>query len=60
MDEALQKNIKEVFNKFDENHNGILEKEEFYKGFVGLIKSLAEGQTEAEIDKIAEEAIELI
>jgi len=60
MDEALQKNIKEVFDKFDENHNGILEKEEFYKGFVGLIKSLAEGQTEAEIDKIAEEAIELI
>lgn len=58
MDEALQKNIKEVFDKFDENHNGILEKEEFYKGFVGLIKSLAEGQTEAEIDKIAEEAIE--
>ena len=58
MDEALQKNIKEVFDKFDENHNGILEKEEFYKGFVGLIKSLAEGQTEEEIDKIAEEAIE--
>ena len=58
MDEALQKNIKEVFDKFDENHNGILEKEEFYKGFVGLIKSLAEGQKEAEIDKIAEEAIE--
>ena len=60
MDEELKKYIKEVFEKFDENHNGILEKEEFYKGFVGLIKSLAEGQTEAEIDKIAEEAIELI
>ena len=58
MDEELQKNIKEVFDKFDENHNGILEKEEFYKGFVGLIKSLAEGQTDEEIDKIAEEAIQ--
>ena len=54
----MQRTIREVFDKFDENHNGVLEKEEFYKGFEGLIKSLAEGHTDAEIKKIAEEAIE--
>ena len=42
----------------DENHNGILDKNEFFKGFSDLLKSLAEGQDEKEIEKIAEEAIE--
>jgi Ca2+-binding EF-hand superfamily protein len=58
MDEELQNNIKEIFDKFDSNHNGVLDKEEFCKGFSGLIKSLSEGQTDQEIQKIAEEAIE--
>ena len=58
VDEELLKNIKEIFDKFDENHNGILDKNEFYKGFSELMKSLAEGQDEKEIQKIAEEAIE--
>ncbi len=57
-DEEMQNNIKEIFDKFDSNHNGVLDKEEFYKGFYGLIKSLAEGQTDQEIEKITEEAIE--
>ena len=58
LDSATQSNIKEIFDMFDENHNGVLDREEFYKGFSGLIKSLAEGQSEQEIKKIAEEAIE--
>ena len=58
MDEEMQKSIKDVFDKFDENHNGVLEKGEFYKGFEGLIKSLAEGHSEEVIKKITEEAIE--
>ena len=58
MDEDLQKNVKEVFDKFDKNKNGILEKEEFYKGFLELIKALGEGHSEDEIEKIADEAIE--
>ena len=58
MDEEVQNNIKEIFDKFDSNHNGVLDKEEFYKGFSGLIKSLSEGQTDEEIQKIADEAIE--
>ena len=58
MDEETQNSIKEIFDKFDENHNGVLDKKEFFKGFSDLIKSLAEGQDEKEIEKIAEEAIE--
>ena len=46
MDEETLKNIKRIFDKFDANQNGILEKEEFYKGFNELVKSLAEGQSD--------------
>ena len=58
MNEDDLKNFKEIFDKFDENHNGVLDKEEFYKGFSDLIKLLGEGHNEEEIKKIAEEAIE--
>ena len=50
--------IKEIFDRFDENHNGILEREEFYKGFMSLVKSLAEGQSDEEIKKITDEAVD--
>ena len=58
MDEHMINHIKEIFDRFDENHNGVLEKEEFYKGFNELVKSLAEGHSEEEIKKITEEAID--
>ena len=58
MDKQMQNDIKEIFDRFDLNHNGVLEKEEFFKGIIGLIKSLAEGHSDEEINKIAEEAIE--
>ena len=58
LDEETENNIKEIFDKFDLNRNGVLDKEEFYKVCANLIKSLAEGQTEEEIKKITEEAIE--
>ena len=58
MDEEMQKTVKEVFDKFDRNKNGILEKDEFYQGFIELIKSLGEGHNDEEITKIADEAIE--
>ena len=58
MNEEVITNIKEIFDRFDLNHNGVLDKEEFFKGFSGLVISLAEGQSEEEIKKIAEEAIE--
>jgi Ca2+-binding EF-hand superfamily protein len=53
-----ENSFKEIFDKFDENHNGVLDKEEFFKGFSDLIKTLGEGHSEEEIKKIAEEAIE--
>ena len=58
MDEEEKKYIKEIFDRFDENHNGVLDRKEFFKGFSGLIKTLGEGHSEDEIEKIAEEAIE--
>ena len=58
MDEYMLKKIKDIFDTFDENQNGILEKEEFYKGFDKLVKSLAEGQSDEEIKQITEEAID--
>ena len=58
MNEEVITNIKEIFDRFDLNHNGVLDKEEFFKGFSSLVRSLAEGQSEDEIKKIAEEAIE--
>ena len=58
MDEEMKNDIKEIFDRFDLNHNGVLEKEEFFKGIIDLIKSLAEGHSDEEINKIAEEAIE--
>ena len=58
MNEDDLKYFKEIFDKFDENHNGVLDKEEFYKGFSDLIKLLGEGHSEDEIKKIAEEAID--
>ena len=58
MDECTLNTIKDIFDRFDDNHNGILEKEEFYKGFNELIKSLAEGQTDEEIKQITDEAID--
>ncbi len=58
MDEEMLRHIKEIFDRYDENQNGILEKEEFFKGFSQLVKSLAEGQTDEEIKKITDEAID--
>ena len=58
VDEEMKTHIKELFDKYDINHNGALDREEFYKGFSELIKSLAEGQSDDEIEKISEEAIE--
>lgn len=50
--------VKELFKKYDINHNKVLEKSEFIKGFKELIKSLStEEQQEEEIQNIAEEAV---
>ena len=58
MDAATLNYIQDLFDRFDENHNGMLEKEEFYKGFNELVKSLAEGHSDEDIKQITEEAID--
>ena len=49
--------IKLLFDKYDENKNGVLEKSEFLKGFKELIKLLGEEMSKEEIDNISEDAI---
>ena len=57
MSDKEKKKIKALFDKYDENKNGVLEKSEFVKVFRDLIKSLGEDMTKEEIDNIAEDAI---
>ena len=49
--------IKILFDKYDDNKNGVLEKSEFIKGFIDLVKSIEIGMKDNEVKKIAEEAI---
>ena len=48
--------IRRMFLSYDDNNNGVLDREEFYKVLKSMIQQLAEDQTEEEINKIAEEA----
>ena len=48
--------IRRMFQSYDDNGNGVLDREEFYKVLKSMIKTLAEDQSEEELDKIAEEA----
>ena len=49
--------IKLLFDKYDDNKNGVLEKSEFIKGFIDLVKSIEIDMKDNEVKKIAEEAI---
>ena len=49
--------ITKMFQLYDENNNGVLEKEEFCKVFKNLVIKLSDDQTEEELDSIAKEAI---
>ena len=50
--------IRRMFESYDVNNNGVLEKDEFYKVLKTMLKKLYEGQTEEELDQIAKEAID--
>ena len=50
--------IRQMFDSYDENNNGVLEKNEFCKALKAMIKELVEDLSEEELDKIAEEGIE--
>ena len=57
LDEKMKTVVKEIFDNYDENQNGVLDRMEFFKGFTKLLKSLAGGESDQEIEKIANEAI---
>ena len=50
--------IRRMFDSYDVNNNGVLEKEEFCKVLRTMINQLAGDQTEEELNQIAQEAIE--
>ena len=50
--------IRRMFNSYDDDDNGYLDKQEFVKVVKSMIKDLAEGQTDEEIEKIAIESID--
>ena len=50
--------IRRMFESYDANNNGVLEKEEFYKVLRTMLKQLSEDQSDEEINQIASEAIE--
>ena len=56
--EKEQTFIRRMFESYDANNNGTLERDEFCNVLKTLIKELAEGQSETEFEAIAEEAIQ--
>ena len=50
--------IKNIFDKYDINHNGLLEKEEFDKCFPKLLELMGDQKSAEETKTIAEEGIE--
>ncbi len=49
--------IRRMFESYDDNDNGVLDKEEFCKVLKNMVKQLADDQTEEELDQITKEAI---
>ena len=50
--------IRRMFQSYDDNNNGVLDREEFSKVLKSMIKKLADGQSDEELDEIAKEAVE--
>ena len=58
MDPEEETFINRMFNSYDLDDNGYLDKTEFYKVVKRLVESLAEGQTDEEINQITNDAVE--
>ena len=58
MDPEEETFIRRMFNSYDLDDNGYLDKTEFYKVVKRLVESLAEGQTDEEINQITNDAVE--
>lgn len=57
MSESREEKIKKLFDNYDENSNGVLEKEELITGLKDLISSLGEALPPESVQEIAEEAM---
>ena len=57
MSESREEKIKKLFDNYDENSNGVLEKEELIGGLKDLISSLGEALPPESVQEIAEEAM---
>ena len=57
MSESTEEKIKKLFDNYDENSNGVLEKEELIAGLKDLISSLGEALPPESVQEIAEEAM---
>ena len=58
METYEEKFIRRMFKSYDDNNNGVLDREEFSKILKSLIRKLAYDQTEEELDAIEKEAVE--
>ena len=59
LDESERKGIKTIFDKYDKNKNGLLEKEELFDSFHELLKLIDEYKNDEEIKVIVEEGIKI-
>ena len=53
-----EEKMRNIFEKYDDNKNGVLDRNEFFKVFKDLLKSLGENFPTKKHDQVAEEAIE--
>ena len=58
MDPEEETFIRRMFNSYDLDDNGYLDKMEFYKVVKRLVESLTGGQTDEEINQITNDAVE--
>ena len=57
MSESREEKIKKLFDDYDENNNGVLEKEELIAGLKDMIRSLDEELSHESVKEIADEAM---
>ena len=58
MENEVELFIPRKFESYDDNNNGVLDREEFCKALKNMIRELSEDETEEELDAIVKEATE--
>ena len=60
LDESERKGIKTIFDKYDKNKNGLLEKEELFDSFHELLKLIDEYKNDEEIKVIVRKELRFL